>query len=144
MSTSDHTQAPAEAGCYRSPDTGVVLSTIANPDPAMRTRQEHVIDLPELCPASHNPGPGSFLRIRYRSRGRFLEVFSLHAYVCAFVGHTVVRDVEMLTQAVARDCMRALGTKVKVQGCFVLPSLNQTVRTCVTARPYAPSPGRGI
>lgn len=135
MSASDHTQAPADAGRYRSPDTGAVLTTIANPNPAMRTRQEHIIALPELCPASRNPGPGSFLRIRYRSRGRFLEVFSLDAYVRAFVGHAVVRDVEMLTQVVARDCMRALGGKVKVQGCFVLPSLNQTVRTRVTARP---------
>ncbi len=135
MSTSDHTIVPASAGSYRSPETGAILKTIVNPNPAMHTHQEHVITLPELCPASGNPGPGSFLRIRYRSRGQFIEVFSLDAYVRAFIGHPVVRDVEMLTQIVARDSMQALGHKVKVQGCFVLPALNQTVRTVAIARP---------
>lgn len=135
MHISDHTEIPAPATSYCCPETGALLKTIANPNPAMLTRQEHVIELPELCPASGNPGPGSFLRICYRSHGQFLEVFSLDAYVRAFIGHPMVRDVEILTQVVARDGMRALGHKVKVHGCFVLPALNQTVRTVVIARP---------
>ncbi|KAA0890021.1 hypothetical protein [Pusillimonas sp. ANT_WB101] len=138
MHTPDHTDVPVAGASYRCPETGAILKTITNPNPGMHTLQEHVIQLPELCPASGNPGPGSFLRIRYRSRSHFLEVFSLDVYVRAFIGHPVVRDVEMLTQVVARDGMRALGHKVKVQGCFVLPTLNQTVRTAVIARPDVP------
>ncbi|AZV93221.1 hypothetical protein CBF45_05410 [Bordetella sp. J329] len=129
----DHTLVPSSPGDYRTPDTGAVLKTIANPAPMLRTWQEHELVLPELCPASRNPGAGSCLCIRYRSRTRFLEVFSLGAYIRAFIGHRLVRDVEMLTQVVARDCAHVLGHQVEVEGCFVLPALGQTVRTRVQA-----------
>jgi len=111
------------------------LKIVADQHPAMRARQEHMINLPELCPASRNPGEGSFLRIRYRSHGHFLELFSLAEYIKAFVGHPVVRDVEMLTQVVAKDCACALGHKVRVQALYLLPSLGQQVRTQVVAWP---------
>lgn len=129
----DHTLVPERADDYRSPDTGALLKTIANPHPAMRTWQHHELVLPELCPASHNPGPGSWLKIGYRSQTRFLEVFSLGAYLQSFVGHRLVRDVEQLTQVLARDCAKALGHDVELEGCFVLPALGQTVRTRVRA-----------
>lgn len=132
---SDHTTAPLDAGLYTAPDTGAVLKTIPNPNPHIKTRQVHHLALPELCPASHNPGAGSSLRIRYAGKASFLEVFSLTAYVHAFIGHPVVRDVEMLTQVVARDCARALGRKVRVSGVFELPALGQRVETHVTGRP---------
>jgi|GEM_PF-1491336 len=112
-----------------------ILKTVADPHPAMRTRQEHIINLPELCPASRNPGAGSSLRIRYRSHGHFLEIFALAEYIKAFIGHPIVRDVEMLTQVVANDCALALGHKVRVCALYLLPSLGQQVRTQVVARP---------
>ncbi len=127
----DHTIAPADARRYVSPDTGAVLKAIGNPFPQFATQQEHCIDLPELCPASHNPGAGSYLRIRYDSKDRFLEVFSLRDYVQAFIAHPLVRDVEHLSQAIARDCQCLLGHAVEVEGYFVLAALGQTVRTCV-------------
>ncbi len=132
---SDHTIAPVDAGQYTAPDTGAVLKTIPNPNPRMKTRQTHYLVLPELCPASRNPGAGSSLRIRYPGKASLLEVFSLTAYVQAFVGHPVVRDVELLTQTVARDCAQALGCKVRVRGVFELPALGQRVRTDVVGRP---------
>ncbi|TEA77016.1 hypothetical protein [Allopusillimonas ginsengisoli] len=125
----------ADANRYIAPDTGAVLKIIRNPNPLMTTRQAHHVTLPELCPASHNPGPGSSLCIRYRSRGAFLEVFSLAGYIRAFIGHPVVRDVEMLAQVVARDCAQALGHKVKVTAVFELPALGQRVNTTVVGRP---------
>ncbi|CAM4329040.1 hypothetical protein [Kerstersia similis] len=128
---SDHTAVPERPDDYRSPDTGAVLKTIANPHPGMRTWQQHELILPELCPASHNPGEGSWLHIRYRSRARLLEVFSLGAYLQAFIGHRLVRDVEQLTQVLARDCARVLGHGVELEGYFVLPKLGQAVRTRV-------------
>jgi len=129
--TVDHTQVPADAGAWRCPETGAVLKTIGNPYPQMQTHQEHCLQVPQLCPASGNPGPGSRLTIRYTSQARFLEVFSLHDYVQAFIGHRTVRDVEQLTQTVARDCAAALGHAVQVQGHFELPGIGQSVTTTV-------------
>ncbi|MGG4775543.1 hypothetical protein ACLO87_13000 [Paenalcaligenes sp. Me52] len=134
MTTStDHTYVPADANSYTSPDTGAVLKTIANPHPHFQSWQEHVLTLPELCPASHNPGAGSTLAIRYQATQRFLEVFSLSAYIQAFIGHKTVRDVEMLTQVIARDCAAVLHIAVEVEGCFELPALGQRVTTRVQA-----------
>lgn len=129
----DHTYVPVDAQSYRSPDTGAVLKTIANPHPQLQSWQEHVLTLPELCPASHNPGPGSTLAIRYHASARFLEVFSLSAYIQAFIGHKTVRDVELLTQVLARDCAAVLHHTVEVEGCFELPALGQRVTTRVQA-----------
>ena len=131
--STDHTYVPADAHSYRSPDTGALLKTIANPHPHYQSWQEHVLTLPELCPASHNPGTGSTLAIRYHATQRFLEVFSLSAYIQAFIGHKTVRDVEMLTQVIARDCVAVLGVAVEVEGCFELPALGQRVTTRVQA-----------
>jgi NADPH-dependent 7-cyano-7-deazaguanine reductase QueF len=127
-----------EAAHEREPyadELRLALKTVADPHPALRSRQAHIIDLPELCPASRNPGAGSLLCIRYRSHGRFLEIFSLAVYIRAFVGHPIVRDVEMLTQIVAMDCAQVLGHKVRVRALYRLPALGQQVRTQVVARP---------
>jgi len=129
----DHTQVPTDARAWRCQETGAVLKTIANPYPHMQTQQEHCLHVPQLCPASGNPGPGSRLTIRYISRGRFLEVFSLHDYLQAFIGHRTVRDVEQLTQTVARDCAAALEHAVQVQGHFELSGIGQSVTTTVQA-----------
>lgn len=135
MNNSDHTLAPANAKQYTSPYNGAVLKAINNPNPSMNTWQEHLITLPELCPASKNPGPGSTLLISYSAHQLFLEVFSLKDYIDAFIGHLTVRDVEQLTQAVADDCMQLLQHEVIVKGSFELPALGQRVNTEVrTAR----------
>jgi len=132
----DHTQAPPDAAAYRCPETGALLKTIANPYPQFATRQEHCLHVPQLCPASGNPGDGSRLYIRYVSQGRFLEVFSLHDYLRAFIGHPIVRDVEQLTQTVARDCASALGHAVQVQGHFELPGIAQSLSTLVETHSF--------
>lgn len=133
--TQDHTRLPPQTPGYHTPDTGAVLKTIANPHPAIKTRQKHILAIPELCPASRNPGAGSMLEIDYRGRQHFLEVFSLSAYLRAFIGHPRVRDVELLTQTIARDCAAALGHKVRVTGRFELPGIEHCVVTQATARP---------
>lgn len=130
-----HTDVPDQSGDFISPWNGARLKCIQNPHPELETLQTHVMTLPELCPASQNPLPGSSLTIRYRGKRRFLEVFSLSAYVQASIGHPMVRDVEALTQAVAIDCANALGQKVEVDGLFVLRGLAQTVMTEVIAKP---------
>lgn len=130
-----HTEVPNQPGDFISRWNGARLKCIGNPHPELDTVQTHVMSLPELCPASQNPLPGSSLTIRYRGKQRFLEVFSLSAYVQASIGHPMVRDVEALTQAVAIDCAEALGQKVEVDGLFILRGLAQTVMTEVVAKP---------
>lgn len=130
---SDHTQVPANAKQYTSPYTGAVLKAINNPNQNMQTWQEHLITLPELCPASKNPGAGSTLLISYSAQQLFLEVFSLKDYIDAFIAHPTVRDVEQLTQAVADDCVQLLQHEVTVKGSFELPALGQRVSTEVHA-----------
>jgi len=129
---SNHTIAPLDTPQYRSPDTGAVLKTIANPAPHLQTQQEHYLQLPVLCPASKNPGTGSWLRIRYSAHTYFLEVFSLSAYIQSFIAHPMVRDVEAFTQTLARDMHQLLGQgPLQVEGHFELPALQQSVTTTV-------------
>jgi len=52
---------------------------IANARPALDTHIEHLLERPELCPYSHNPGPGSTLRLSYTAGGWILELFALEA-----------------------------------------------------------------
>ena len=128
----DHTQPPFDAKRYVSPHTGAILKAITNPHPVLHTHQSHLITLPELCPASKNPGAGSTLEISYMAQALFLEVFSLKDYIEAFVGHPTVRDVEYLSQTIAYDCSQLLQHAVTVKRCFKLPALGQQVITTVS------------
>lgn len=137
-----HVEVPDLADDYRSSWNGARIKTIGTPYAGMKTKQTHRLYLPELCPASHNPLPGSTMLIFYKTRSRFLEVFSLSAYIQAAIGHPLVRDVEALTQAVALDCAAALGQKVYVEGRFQLRGLDQEV-ICIT-KAYPPkTKGKG-
>ncbi|ADV66434.1 hypothetical protein [Deinococcus maricopensis] len=123
------TGAPAEPRAH--------LRTIGNARPHLRTTVEHVLHLPELCPASHNPAPGSTLTVRYAPRAHLLELFSLDAYVRAFHQHPVVRDIEFFVQTVAEDCAATLGLEVTVCGDVKLNMVRQEQRVTVTAGPPA-------
>jgi NADPH-dependent 7-cyano-7-deazaguanine reductase QueF len=91
-----------------------LLKTIDNAHPKLQMRVEHRVDLPELCPYSHNPAKGSHLWIRYQGGEQLLELFALEQYILGFHGHTIVRDMEYFVQEVAIDCSAALGTTVEV------------------------------
>lgn len=113
------------------------IKTIANPHPGLATEVEHVLHLPELCPATRNPKRGSTLTLRYGAGERFLELFSLDAYMAGFVGHTVVRDMELLVQTVALHAADAAGVAVTVQADLRYRRLRQDQRIVVTAQPAA-------
>jgi len=55
-----------------------------------------------------------------------LEVYSVNEYIAAFIGSNEVRDIELLTQVITRDCHSALGVDVSVVGRFIL-NIGQTV-----------------
>ncbi len=120
---------------YQSPHHSMTIDLIANRNPALHTKQCHIVSMPILCTKSQNPGAGSELYIRYRAKGYFLELFSLDRYIAAFYQHQDVRDIEFLTQEVAKDCANALGQKVTVEARVNLNGVEQKQIIRVKAEP---------
>jgi 7-cyano-7-deazaguanine reductase len=104
----------------------MILKTINNPTISKLTKQTHEVVVPPLCPKTANPIAGSTLTITYVPEDKLLEVYSLNEYVASFIGSKEVRDLELLTQVVARDCHEVLGVKVSVTGKYIL-NIGQTV-----------------
>jgi 7-cyano-7-deazaguanine reductase len=112
----------------------VVIQTVDNQHPAMPMLQRHVVNVPALCPATHNPQPGSTLTLTYLPAAKLLELYALTDYVHSFVGHQTVRDIEYFAQTLAQDCADALGVAVSVRTHFVL-HLDQMVKLRIKALP---------
>jgi len=104
----------------------MILKTIANPKISRLTKQTHEVDVPPLCPKTENPIKGSTLTITYIPEEQLLEVYSLNEYIASFIGSNEVRDLELLTQVVARDCDAVLKVRVAVIGKFIL-NIGQTL-----------------
>ena len=104
----------------------MILNTIDNPKISKLIKQIHEVDVPPLCPKTGNPITGSILTIAYKPDQKLLEIYSLNEYVASFIGSNEVRDLELLTQVVARDCHEVLGVPVSVIGRYVL-NIGQTV-----------------
>lgn len=104
----------------------MTLKTIDNPKISKLTKQIHEVQVPSLCPKTGNPITGSTLTITYVPDEKLLEVYSLNEYIASFIGSKEVRDLELFTQVVARDCHNVLGVKVSVTGKFIL-NIGQTV-----------------
>lgn len=83
--------------------------------------EEHEFQLPQCCPITKNPQPGSFLRIRYRPKEKILEVQSLHDYIREYIGGRLdVRSMEGMIQNIAQDSANAAGVKVRVTARLIL------------------------
>jgi len=87
----------------------------------VRTFESHTLPLPQCCPVSGNPQPGSTLTIRYRPKHLMLEVYSLKAYVDQFIGgYENVRDMEGMIQTLAKTCAATLGVYVRIDAQIIL------------------------
>ncbi len=104
----------------------MALQTIANPKISRLKKQIHEVEIPPLCPKTGNPIQGSTLTITYTPNETLLELYSLKEYIASFIGSREVRDLELFTQVVARDCHAVLGVEVSVIGKFVL-NIGQTL-----------------
>ncbi len=104
----------------------MALKTIDNPKISKLEKQIHEVEIPPLCPKTGNPIEGSTLTITYTPKDKLLELYSLNEYVASFIGSKEVRDLELFTQVVARDCQAILGVEVSVVGKFVL-NIGQTL-----------------
>lgn len=114
-----------------------LLKTIANARPQLPTLVEHILHLPELCPATQNPAPGSTLTVSYQAGEWLLELFSLDTYIDAFFAHPVVRDMELFVQTVAQDAANAARVQVTVLADVRLNRVRQGQRITVVAQPEA-------
>lgn len=101
----------------------------------------HILPLPQCCPVSHNPLPGSTIKILYRPSKHVLDVLDLPSYIHRFVGGLRfkdgtldVRDMEHMIQRIADDCCEALGMPVRVYATLFLRPGKQTM--LVKARAY--------
>ena len=115
---------------HESAHVAAPLKTIANERPDLHTQIEHIIDLPILCLRSQNPAAGSTLRIAYTPTERILELFALDAYIKAYIGHTIVRDMEYFVQTIADECAGVLQVPVECVGQIRYNglSMGQTIR----------------
>jgi 7-cyano-7-deazaguanine reductase len=104
----------------------MILKTIDNPKISKLTKQINEVNVPSLCPKTENPIAGSTITITYIPDKKLLEFYSLNEYLASFIGSNEVRDLELLTQVVARDCHEALGVNVSVIGKYIL-NIGQTV-----------------
>ena len=104
----------------------MIPQTIDKPNIARLIKQSHELDLPPLCPRTGNPVAGSTLTISYAPDKKLLEIYSLNDYIASFIGSNEVRDLELLTQVVARDCKASLGVGVAVIGRYKL-NVGQTL-----------------
>ena len=104
----------------------MILKTINNPKISKLTKEIHEVVVPPLCPKTANPITGSTLTITYIPTDKLLEVYNLNEYITSFIGSNEVKDLELLTQVVARDCHEVLGVKVTVIGKYIL-NIGQTL-----------------
>ena len=104
----------------------MILKTINNPKISKLTKEIHEAVVPPLCPKTANPITGSTLTITYIPTDKLLEVYNLNEYITSFIGSNEVKDLELLTQVVARDCHEVLGVKVTVIGKYIL-NIGQTL-----------------
>lgn len=89
--------------------------------------EKHKIELPECCPISKNPRPGSNIEISYEPRGKSLEVGSLVKYIHSFKGGTYdeygqldIRDIESMLCKITQDCATVLETEVTLHAQLVI------------------------
>lgn len=85
------------------------------------TEHEHVLDLPQCCPISGNPQPGSTITIAYRGTKGFLEVAALRSFIDSYVGGKgEVRSMEGMLQEIAQACADILRVDVKLSSHLII------------------------
>lgn len=107
---------------------------------AVGIRQHHSVELPEMCPVSHNPRPGSILTLSYTPDRWVLEVYGLRVVAHRFVGgfdgnehYPAERNMEGAIQLIAQMAADAVVVPVRARADLVLDA--GRMRLTVIARP---------
>jgi hypothetical protein len=114
----------------------IELRTQSNEKRCSFIEHEHVLNLPECCPISHNPRPGSTIALSYKGKDTFLEVYSLRKFVDSYRGgKDGVRSMEGMLQEITQACATVLGVEVRMEAMLVLEP-QQKMRVICYAFPW--------
>lgn len=95
-------------------NTSVSLKTQPNENRCSVTWVTHSLSIPQCCPVTRNPQPGSELTILYSPLKTLLEVAALRAYIDSYQGgRGDVRSMEGMIQNIAQDCADCINQVVK-------------------------------
>lgn len=90
-------------------------------DPTIAAFVSHSVPVPECCPVSHNPRPGSAVRVSYRPKRVVVPVEALEERVRGYVGgFESIRGMEEMIQDIARWCAQETGVAVRVVADLVI------------------------
>jgi 7-cyano-7-deazaguanine reductase len=114
----------------------VELRTQPNEKRCSFIEHDHILELPECCPISHNPRPGSTISLSYKGKDTFLEVYSLRKFVDSYRGgKDGVRSMEGMLQEITQACAQALGVEVRMEAMLHLEP-QQRMRVICYAFPW--------
>lgn len=98
----------------------------------------HLVPIPECCPVSHNPRPGSTVRVSYLPKQLVVPVEALEERVRCYVGgFESIRGMEEMIQDIAKWCADETGVSVRAVADLVIQppygGLEQTMRVSARA-----------
>lgn len=99
----------------------------------------HTVSLPQCCPVSGNPQPGSTLTLMYRPQGIVFPVEDLRDMISEYVGghgSRNIRNMEEMIQDLALRAAQVTGVRTRVRADLVIAppdfgpqqTLNMTAR----------------
>lgn len=109
--------------------------------PNIGQREEtHTLDLPQCCPISRNPQPGSEIDLTYEPADKVLEVGALYTYIHQYkgglrddTGEVIVRDMEQMIDLITQHCANAVGVEVRAEARLILvPTQRMTLKVTRT------------
>lgn len=84
-------------------------------NPSVPLFVSHTVPIPECCPVSKNPRPGSTIRVSYLPLDIVVPVEALEERVRGYVGgFESIRGMEEMIQDTARWCAIETGVRVRV------------------------------
>jgi len=83
-------------------------------NPTVAAFVSHSVPIPECCPVSNNPKPGSTIRVSYLPSSIVVPVEALEEKVRGYVGgFESIRGMEEMIQDIARWCSSETGVPVR-------------------------------
>lgn len=108
-----------------------MIKTQVNENRCKHTTIIHVLTLPQCCPVSNNPQPGSTITICYSPKKFILEVYSLKKYIDSYKGGKgVIRSMEGMIQNITKDCAEAICATVEIESRLIInPDQTLNIKT---------------
>jgi NADPH-dependent 7-cyano-7-deazaguanine reductase QueF len=105
-----------------------VLETLPNREQAIQTSVRLRTPYHGACPVSGEPRKGSYIEVQYTPAACILGLDSVARHLPTYADQA--RDVETITQLLARDCAVALGVPVIISAHYKLRDGIELWATC--------------